>query len=142
MKIVLISVVVLIAASLSEACTITTVTGTHAPAPGSFCAGQLIFEDNFDSLDHGKWRHEVTLGGGGNNEVNFLETFLFCGHVKFNFLLNSSNGTLMIVLTHTSSAVKFTLSQPSHLTFSEKISCATVTLILEQSAHAKSLVDV
>ena len=25
----------------------------------------LIFEDNFDSLDFNKWKHEITLGGGG-----------------------------------------------------------------------------
>jgi hypothetical protein len=25
----------------------------------------LLFEDNFDYLDVSKWKHEITLGGGG-----------------------------------------------------------------------------
>lgn len=33
--------------------------------PGSYCSGELIFEDNFDWLDEGKWQHEITLAGGG-----------------------------------------------------------------------------
>ncbi|XP_065350575.1 beta-1,3-glucan-binding protein-like [Cloeon dipterum] len=35
---------------------------------GPICKGALIFEDNFDFLDLGKWSHEVTMAGGGNNE--------------------------------------------------------------------------
>jgi hypothetical protein len=41
----------------------TTASGRHAPA--QICAGQLIFEDNFDFLDHTKWEHEVNSDGGG-----------------------------------------------------------------------------
>lgn len=57
--------------SFSKACTpsVTTVTGTHVPE--SFCSGDLIFEDNFDSLDENKWRHEETLSGGGNWEFQW-----------------------------------------------------------------------
>lgn len=56
-----------LAASLAQQCTpsATTVSGTRAPG-GQICSGQLIFEDNFDTLDQGKWRHEVSLSGGGN----------------------------------------------------------------------------
>ena len=28
----------------------------------------LVFQDNFDTLDTSKWRHDITLGGGGNWE--------------------------------------------------------------------------
>ncbi|KAL1375963.1 hypothetical protein pipiens_004544 [Culex pipiens pipiens] len=37
----------------------------------SFCPGELIFEDNFDTLDLERWQHEKTLGGGGNGEFQF-----------------------------------------------------------------------
>lgn len=41
------------------------------PAAGSqlqgttFCSGDLIFEDTFDTFDLRKWQHEITLSGGG-----------------------------------------------------------------------------
>jgi len=57
--------------SYANACTVTEVVGTHAPAPG-FCAGALLFEDTFDSaLDTARWRHEHTLAGGGNWEFQW-----------------------------------------------------------------------
>jgi len=28
----------------------------------------IIFEDDFDTLDYTKWKHEITMGGGGNWE--------------------------------------------------------------------------
>lgn len=31
-------------------------------------SGELIFEDNFDTLDFNKWKHEITMAGGGNWE--------------------------------------------------------------------------
>lgn len=43
---------------------VTTVSGSHAPQ-GQICSGQLIFEDNFNDLDHARWQHETTLAGGG-----------------------------------------------------------------------------
>lgn len=67
----LISIVVLVlAASFADACTQTTASGTRAPGPG-FCSGQLIFEDNFDHLDHSKWWHANTMSGGGNYEFQW-----------------------------------------------------------------------
>ena len=56
---------------LDSAClpSITTVSGTNAPS--SFCSGDVIFEDNFDSLELAKWKHEITLGGGGNWEFQW-----------------------------------------------------------------------
>lgn len=48
---------------------VTTVSGTNAPE--NFCSGDLIFEDNFDSLDENKWKHENTLAGGGNYEFQW-----------------------------------------------------------------------
>lgn len=55
----------LVVASFGEACTpsVTTVSGTHAPSV--VCSGQLIFTDDFNSLDVEKWQHENTLAGGG-----------------------------------------------------------------------------
>lgn len=50
-------------------CTITTASGSHAPK--NFCHGDLIFEDNFDKLDFGKWKHDITMWGGGNNEFQW-----------------------------------------------------------------------
>jgi hypothetical protein len=34
----------------------------------SLATSKLVFEDNFDFLDFTKWRHDLTLAGGGNNE--------------------------------------------------------------------------
>lgn len=65
-------------ASYANACTVTEVTGTHAPGPG-FCAGDLIFEDNFATLDTARWRLENTLAGGGNSEVCLLEICRYFG---------------------------------------------------------------
>lgn len=44
--------------------TITTASGTHAPARGSFQSGDLIFEEVFEQLDFERWQHENTLAGG------------------------------------------------------------------------------
>ncbi|CRK99328.1 CLUMA_CG012566, isoform A [Clunio marinus] len=58
--------------NLSNACTptLTTVSGSKAP-PAGFCSGDLIFEENFDNLDQSKWRHEITMAGGGNFEFQW-----------------------------------------------------------------------
>ena len=32
------------------------------------CKETLIFSDEFDTLDLKTWRHDITLGGGGNWE--------------------------------------------------------------------------
>lgn len=49
---------------------ITTASGSAAPK-GQICSGSLIFDENFDRLDKGKWQPEVTLWGGGNNEFQW-----------------------------------------------------------------------
>lgn len=73
MKVLLSVAISCLALSLANAqCaapSLTTASGTHAP--GEICAGQLLFEDNFDTLDQAKWRHEMTLGGGGNWEFQW-----------------------------------------------------------------------
>ncbi|XP_058467033.1 beta-1,3-glucan-binding protein-like [Malaya genurostris] len=48
----------------------TSASGWKAPE-GPYCSGQLIFEDNFDSLDRSVWEHENTVGGGGNSEFQW-----------------------------------------------------------------------
>lgn len=60
---VLVGVVAL--ATLSAGCkpSVTTVSGSHAPA--TVCSGALIFTDDFEELDLEKWQHENTLAGGG-----------------------------------------------------------------------------
>jgi len=41
-------------------------------SPGNYyCSGQVIFEDNFDTLNLEKWQHENTLAGGGNWEFQW-----------------------------------------------------------------------
>lgn len=34
---------------------------------------KLVFEDNFDELDFTRWRHDITLSGGGNWEFELYE---------------------------------------------------------------------
>ncbi|XP_055297431.1 beta-1,3-glucan-binding protein-like [Sitodiplosis mosellana] len=48
---------------------ITTVGGSYAPS--EICSGQLILDENFDTLDKQLWQPEVTLEGGGNNEFEW-----------------------------------------------------------------------
>ncbi|KAI0233727.1 hypothetical protein L0F63_002068, partial [Massospora cicadina] len=48
----------------------------------------LAFEDNFETLDFEKWRHEITAGGGGNWEFQFYNNDRRSSFVK--------NGTLYI----------------------------------------------
>jgi len=38
-------------------------------------SGELIFEDNFDTLDFNMWQHEITMAGGGHWE--FQVTFFW-----------------------------------------------------------------
>jgi hypothetical protein len=33
-----------------------------------YAPGELIFEDEFDTLSTDNWEHEITLAGGGNWE--------------------------------------------------------------------------
>lgn len=32
---------------------------------GQLCSGQLVLDEEFNSLDTNLWQHEITLGGGG-----------------------------------------------------------------------------
>lgn len=36
-------------------------------------SAKLVFEDNFDFLDFDKWRHDITLAGGGNWEFQVYD---------------------------------------------------------------------
>jgi hypothetical protein len=38
----------------------------------SACQGQLIFEDNFSTLDPARWEHDVRIAGSPVSEVFFL----------------------------------------------------------------------
>lgn len=72
--ILLVTVVACSHAASVEKCTasVTTASGSHAPT--SFCSGDIIFQEEFDSLNFKKWQHENTLGGGG---VSFVQFVLF-----------------------------------------------------------------
>lgn len=38
----------------------------------SFCSGDLIFDESFDVFNTSIWKHQNTLAGGGDWEVNYL----------------------------------------------------------------------
>lgn len=82
----------------STGCTVsqTTVSGSAAPT-GTICSGDLIFEDTFDTLDHKKWQHENTLGGGGNWEFQWYTNNRSNSYVD--------NGVLYLTPTLTSDAI-------------------------------------
>lgn len=48
---------------------VTSASGSYVTHKGSFCSGDLIFEDTFDIYDLRKWQHENTLSGGGVSKV-------------------------------------------------------------------------
>lgn len=54
------------AASAQCVQSVTTAIGTKAPA--TICSGDLIFNEEFNSLDLSTWNHEKTASGGGNWE--------------------------------------------------------------------------
>ncbi|KAI9291307.1 lipopolysaccharide and beta-1,3-glucan binding protein [Neoconidiobolus thromboides FSU 785] len=45
-------------------------------------AAQLIFEDNFDTFNLKNWRHDITLGGGGNWEFQHYTNNRTSSYVK------------------------------------------------------------
>lgn len=45
--------------------------------PTQHCAGELIFEDIFDTFDLRKWQHENTLSGGRVSIVHSLLSWIF-----------------------------------------------------------------
>lgn len=57
------------------ACTpsVTRVVGTQAPA--QVCSGDIIFEENFNTLNRSTWFFENTLGGGGNYEFQWYPSY-------------------------------------------------------------------
>ncbi|KAG5677473.1 hypothetical protein PVAND_007231 [Polypedilum vanderplanki] len=79
--------------SSNLACTITRLDGFLAPS--TFCAGDLVFEDNFDFVDTSKWLFDNTLGGGGNWEFQW-----YPGYHNLNFQIR--NGVAHFIPTLTS----------------------------------------
>jgi hypothetical protein len=55
--------VLFLASSVNCECkhSLTTVIGSKKPT--QVCSGELIFEDNFDSVDLSKWKFENTMAG-------------------------------------------------------------------------------
>ncbi|XP_066259308.1 beta-1,3-glucan-binding protein-like [Euwallacea similis] len=67
-------VVLILAAHAYADCDVASLTeasGTHYNPPAKLCPGDLIFEEQFDTLDLTIWQHEVTLAGGGNYEFEY-----------------------------------------------------------------------
>ena len=63
----------------------------------SFCVEQLIFSDDFDTLDARRWKHEQTLGGGGNWEFQY-----YCNNRSNSYV---KNGVLYIKPTLTADTI-------------------------------------
>lgn len=51
--------------AIADDCKPSPTTASGWAAPKKICSGQLIFEDNFDTLDKNKWKNEVSFWGGG-----------------------------------------------------------------------------
>ncbi|XP_076250161.1 beta-1,3-glucan-binding protein-like [Rhynchophorus ferrugineus] len=62
--------VVLIAGKRCSTRSPTTISGTHTKRV-DHCSGDLIFHEDFHTLDLSKWEHEITLAGGGNWEFQY-----------------------------------------------------------------------
>lgn len=45
-------------------------TGSGTKAKDAYCSGDIMLEDNFDTLDTSTWKHENTLSGGGLWQVS------------------------------------------------------------------------
>lgn len=56
-------------------CNPTVTTASGLLAPSKICSGDLIFEDNFDTIDEKTWMFDNTLGGGGNWEFQWYPGF-------------------------------------------------------------------
>jgi hypothetical protein len=67
MKVLVILVCTVAAASSDCVPSVTTAIGTKAPA--TICSGELIFDEEFDTFDLSTWGHEKTAAGGG---VSFI----------------------------------------------------------------------
>jgi beta-glucanase (GH16 family) len=55
---------------MCEKLSITTASGGKTSE--AFCPGEVVFQDDFDSLDNSSWKHENTLRGGGNWEFQWF----------------------------------------------------------------------
>jgi len=71
MKILLFAAIFIYIESLASACDPTETRVSGSRAPQNICSGDLLFEDNFDTLDQTKWGHDNTMAGGGNNEFQW-----------------------------------------------------------------------
>jgi beta-glucanase (GH16 family) len=93
-RILIILIFVIFGTALGCNPSVTKASGTKAPK--KICSGQLIFEDNFNSVDKSKWKFENTLAGGGNWEFQW-----YPGYDSKNAF--SKNGKLHIAPTTTAS---------------------------------------
>lgn len=48
----------------------------------TLCSCKLVFEDNFDTFDFTKWKHDITLSGGGNWEFQLYDNNRSTSFVK------------------------------------------------------------
>ncbi|KDR21211.1 beta-1,3-glucan-binding protein-like [Zootermopsis nevadensis] len=71
MKFLVVLACTLAVASSQCAPSATTAIGTKAPS--HICSGDLIFNEEFDTLDLSTWNHEKTASGGGNWEFEIYD---------------------------------------------------------------------
>lgn len=57
--------------SNAEECKQSITTASGSSAPKQICSGELIFDENFDSLDKQKWKPLVTFWDGGVSKKLF-----------------------------------------------------------------------
>lgn len=60
------------AIAFTEDCKPTITTASGNAQTGKLCSGNLIFEENFNTLDKTKWKPEVTFWGGGVSFINSI----------------------------------------------------------------------
>lgn len=85
----------IVAVSIAEECVPSITTASGSSAPQKICSGQLIFEENFDSLNKEIWKPLSTFSDGGvsqtlNTTINF---FYKCYVPQFFNRIKNSNGT-------------------------------------------------
>lgn len=98
--------------SIAGGCTPSITTASGFSAPQQICSGNLIFEENFDSLDKNKWKPQVSFWGGGVSVIFYLyKTFNL--YIHFRWRLNSIrmvnfNGMWRMMKTALQKMVNFT----------------------------------
>lgn len=68
---ILLNFSVLYGSTVASHCPDTLTTYTRNRVSQVVCAGEMIFDENFDNLDENLWGHEQTFSGCGNGEFEW-----------------------------------------------------------------------